>query len=674
MLSSKTTPKDMKLIRNAVGESFACVQALPFEYKIDGILYHGIPEAFSPKSSFRLIDANIAETVYTGIVPGANLDIRVEILEYRDYPVYEWTVFFANHCTEDSGIISDFYGCKADFPLENVRVYHNNGDSCIREGLETSITELKANESLHIGTKNGRSCDGALPYFKVMGENCGYVLSVGWPGQWTADFTAKENGFEFAAKQQYTRFYLNPGETARSPRMTVMAFEGDDERGTNVWRRWFMAHVLPRSRGSALGPKVSLANNGGGEEFTCATEENQLYAINKLIERGVKPDIWWIDAGWYPCRDENGERHWVRTGDWSVDSERFPNGLKPVGDLCEKYSIQLLLWFETERIMLDCWPKDYPKDHILCLKEHTDDAFFKNTGLLDLGNNECREWITELIDKIIRESGVKVYRQDFNGVPFPLDWWLQNETEDRRGITENLHITGYLRMWDDLLMRNPDLWIDSCSSGGRRNDLEAMRRAVPLHPTDYGYGDHPVKQAFETAWFSWTPYFRGIALSWDDEDGNYNTGKPYAHGFDSYAAHCALAPVYTFGAQADSSDEEFQIALAFKKIWDKAAPYTLTGNFYLLTELRKSSEDYFSIQFYDEDDESGIIQVIRNTRCEKESVTVFPRQFEEGEVYLFESPEFNGSFEATGKEIIQNGFTVSIPKRSGEIWFYKVKK
>jgi alpha-galactosidase len=32
---------------------------------------------------------------------------------------------------------------------------------------------------------------------------------------------------------------------------------------------------------------------------------------------------------------------------------------------------------------------------------------------------------------------------------------------------------------------NPQLRIDSCASGGRRNDLETMRRAVPLWRSDY---------------------------------------------------------------------------------------------------------------------------------------------------------------------------------------------
>ena len=82
-------------------------------------------------------------------------------------------------------------------------------------------------------------------------------------------------------------------------------------------------------------------------------------------------------------------------------------------------------------------------------------------------------------------------------------------------MNENLHVQGYLQYWDDLLARNPGLWIDSCASGGRRNDLETMRRSVPLHYTDFGYGDHPVKLSFHHVLFEWLPYFKEVTLSWD---------------------------------------------------------------------------------------------------------------------------------------------------------------
>ncbi len=62
---------------------------------------------------------------------------------------------------------------------------------------------------------------------------------------------------------------------------------------------------------------------------------------------------------------------------------------------------------------------------------------------------------------LIKDNGIKIYRQDLNFEP--LEYWRKNEAEDRQGINENLHVQGYLKYWDDLLARNPGLWIDSCA-------------------------------------------------------------------------------------------------------------------------------------------------------------------------------------------------------------------
>jgi alpha-galactosidase len=62
--------------------------------------------------------------------------------------------------------------------------------------------------------------------------------------------------------------------------------------------------------------------------------------------------------------------------------------------------------------------------------------------LLDLGNEEARQWLTEHVTRLIREQGIDLYRQDFNMEPLP--YWRAKDTPDRQGITEIKHVTGYL--------------------------------------------------------------------------------------------------------------------------------------------------------------------------------------------------------------------------------------
>ena len=96
---------------------------------------------------------------------------------------------------------------------------------------------------------------------------------------------------------------------------------------------------------------------------------------------------------------------------------------------------------------------------------------------IKFGDCTARKGITNYIDQIIKKEGIDCYRQDFAG-NWPAD------TADRQGINENKYVTGMIAFWDELLRRNPNLLVDMCSGGGRRNDLEAMRRAIPLWYSD----------------------------------------------------------------------------------------------------------------------------------------------------------------------------------------------
>ena len=106
-------------------------------------------------------------------------------------------------------------------------------------------------------------------------------------------------------------------------------------------------------------------------------------------------------------------------------------------------------------------------------------------------------------------------------------------------------VLGYLKLWDTLRERHPGLWVDSCASGGRRNDLESMRRGVPLHYTDVGYGNHPIKQMQHRLHFEWIPYFRALIPQSCNPGGSFfitkirmsivNTGidNPNQHAFSA---------------------------------------------------------------------------------------------------------------------------------------------
>ena len=665
-INTQTNENDMNLCRKLTGDFFDSPEKLPISYLYGGKEYNGLPE--NSIISKRFIDANIIETVMLGVI--GDLQIKAECLTYRDYPVVEWTVYFS--CVsgkEKTEIIENVLSADIFFESQTAPVLvHNNGDFYSKDGYTVNRTVLDENAVFTQSPAGGRPCDTAFPYQRVLFDDFGVNISIGWPGQWACEYKGRKDGFIFKAGQQVSHTYIKSGEIFRTPRMTLMFFNGDEIRGINIWRRWFNAHITPRHKGDILQPKSVLCDNNGGVEWLEGTEKNQLESIAYVKENFPGAKLWWIDAGWYPCRNAEDKKEWPVTGDWRPDPERFPNGLKPVGQACKDAGMELLVWFEPERVHINSkLSKEHP-EWMLAKKSEDNWSY-----LLNLTNPDCFKWLCETISNLIKESGISCYRQDFNFEP--LKYWRENEDDDRQGMIENLYIQKYLEYWDYLLMNIPDLWIDSCSSGGRRNDLETLRRSVPLHPTDYGYGYHHINQAFRHTLHSWIPFTRAWTGSWDKDNEYYNHDDYYAAdtpSLDNFKLINGFGVLSFIAGVPELKYLSGQIPYVMKLhgIWEKCSEMQLKGDFYALTENHRDNTKWTVFQFDCPEKNKGVFQVLRNNQSKDESLTIKPHGFRDKCKYLVSNEETGETLELCGEEINKTGVTFTQPARSGAIWFY----
>lgn len=676
-----TKAEDMKKSLAWLTRHFSSAADLPISFVLDGKAITGIPTEWRPVSLRRLVDANIVERVFEGTDTATGLNLRVECTEYKDYPVIEWVAWFTNQGTQPTPMLSDILAMNAALSGSAPAVYHCNGDYYSEDGYTPTETPLSAGGELRFVPNGGRPCDGAFPYYRILFKDGGHSIAVGWPAQWAIQFNGLQDGVQVQAGQQMTNLRLLPGERIRTPRMTILSWVGDSTRAVNMWRRWFLAHILPRPNGQPMAPLLACAATEEGEEFTAATAENQIRFMDRFKQLGFNFDVWWIDAGWYPCYNKEHERRWWRTGTWEPDPERFPNGLKPVSDWAAQYGADFLLWFEPERVQPDT-KLDVEHPEWLLKTQNNDN------GLLNLGDPEVRQWVTDHYCRLIQDNGIKIYRQDHNFPP--LNHWRTNDAEDRQGMNENLYVQGYLQFWDDLLARNPGLWIDSCASGGRRNDLETMRRSVPLHYTDYGYGEHPVKLAFHRTLYEWIPYFKECTLSWDvsSQASQTSGGAGWDGGsggstsvvvarerfdvqIDSFSYHCGMAPMLFATLDIRRDDYDFALATKMIDIWRRAAPLMLYGDYYPHTPFHRSAQAWVVRQFDDPIAGHGLVQGIRLQAAPQESTTVHLQGIHADAQYTFENMESGETRDVAGAALQRDGFSFALPARSGAIWFYR---
>ncbi|MCY2990495.1 MAG: alpha-galactosidase [Planctomycetota bacterium] len=607
---------------------------LPFTFVLGGQASDSLLANWPRKTDSRQLPQDRTQHTFTWSDAKTGLEVRCVAVQYADFPVVEWTVYLRNTGSENTPLLEHIQAL--DTRLERAAegeflLRHHKGDTCAPDLYQPLETVLAPQASHRFVPGGGRPTNGVFPYYNLVLPGGGLTLVVGWPGQWAATFARDaERGLRITAGQELTHLVLQPGEEIRTPLIALMFWEGTDpQRTQNLWRRWMIAHNLPRTKAGKLPPPIMPGNTSLEFNEMCdASEENQKYFIDRYVEERVKIDHWWMDAGWYPC---NG---WPQTGTWEPDLKRFPQGLRAISDHARPQGIKTLVWFEPERVAGGTWlALNHPE-------------WLLGGTLLNLGNPVARQWLTDHVDRVLREQGIDLYRQDFN--MDPLDFWRRNDAPDRQGLTENLHVQGYLAYWDALRQRHPNLIIDSCASGGRRNDLETLRRAVPLHPTDYNYSHLAAKQAFHHSLFQWIPYFGSNTVPVDNVD---------AYGFRS--GH-ALGVVLGYDLRRKDLDYDL-----LRKLTDEVRLATryYYADYYPLTPYSLSEDAWLAWQFHQPETGEGVVEVFRRPRSAEASLALKLRGLDAAAVYEMQNTDLEGSTRATGRELLERGLQVRLPRR-----------
>ncbi|MEN6338101.1 MAG: alpha-galactosidase, partial [Phycisphaerales bacterium] len=491
----------------------------PFSFVCGGKPSSDLLKTWKVSRDIRQLDSQRTQHTLTYADPSTGLQVRCVLVMYGDFPTVEWTLYFKNTGSADTPIIEKIQALDIRIDRSGEReflLHHNVGSPANGNDYGPLETPLGPGVRKHLGGSGGRPTNTDWSYFNLEWGGEGMIVAVGWPGQWAAEFVRDgARDLSLSASQELTHFKLLPGEEVRSPLVVLQFWKGQWIASQNVWRRWMMAHSMPKPDGVLPPAKLFASSSRQYNEMIDANEARQILFIDRYAQEDIKLDYWWMDAGWY-IHHGGG---WPRVGTWEVDPARFPRGLRAVSDYAHSKGLKILVWFEPERVAAGTWLAENHPEWILGGAKG---------GLLNLGNDAARQWLTDHVDRLLTEQGIDLYRQDFN--MDPLNNWRSADAADRQGITEIKHVTGYLAYWDELIRRHPGLLIDSCASGGRRNDIETMRRAVPLWRSDYAY-EATGHQCMTYGLSLWLPY-HGTGTVATRNASYYGSGRtpvePYA--------------------------------------------------------------------------------------------------------------------------------------------------
>ncbi|MFH0761343.1 MAG: alpha-galactosidase [Bacteroidota bacterium] len=578
---------------------------------------------------------------------------------YLDFPAVEWTVRFRNGPSGNSPVLESVKAIdqKFSFALEGkVTLYHSKGSSAERSDFQETADLIGAGRNIRMAPMNGRSSNRtAFPFFNVsMPGNQGILTAIGWTGKWYADVKQADNkSWSLEAGMDRLKLFLYPDEEIRTPEICLMFWKGEDRlAGHNLFRQFVLKHHSRQINGTFAEPPLSFTLGYGGpppcDLFNCITEKYCVAMVERHQQFGLVPEVFWIDAGWYAgCG-----AWWTHAGNWTVDSTRFPNGLKPVTDAIHQAGSKLLLWFEPERVAAGTLFDKLPSDYLIripdTLKNPDIVNYDSDMALFNLGNPEACRWLTEYISNFIRENGIDHYRQDFNFDPTP--YWNYNDPKDRTGISEIRHIEGLYRFWDGLLGNFPNLIIDNCASGGRRIDLETVSRSTPLLVTDYNSLEHSGHQSHTYGLNLYLP-LHGVGCA---EPTRYSLRSEMSSGLVIiWDLTNATAPL----SRMDSLFDDFK----------RLRPYYYGDYYPLVPNVNITSDSiWMAYELNRPDQGDGIVMAFRRPLCSTDSLSVKLHGLEPEKQYIV-TIEDSGVVTTQNGEKLMQGLLLECSEKPGSL-------
>ena len=342
-------------------------------------------------------------------------------------------------------------------------------------------------ESLQVGkrvieSRRGSTGVEANPWFAIdrssdTDESHGPVWfgELGWSGSWrfTIERTSSDqcrvvggfNPFDFS-------YRLAPGESLETPPFFAGFTDAGLGAASRILHQFQLQQILPGHPHARTRPV--LYNSWEATEFN-VNEAGQMALAEKAARLGVERFV--MDDGWFGQRNDDH----AGLGDWYVNPQKFPRGLKPLIDRVHSLGMDFGLWVEPEMVNPDSdlyrkhpdWAMNFPG------RPRTEG---RNQLVLNLARDDVKEYVFSWLDRLVTDNDIALLKWDYNR-----NWsepgWPEAPLADQKKIWVR-YVQNLYDILDRLRSKHPRLEIEGCSGGGARVDLGMMRRVDQFWPSD----------------------------------------------------------------------------------------------------------------------------------------------------------------------------------------------
>ena len=399
--------------------------------------------------------------------------------------------------------------------------------------------------------------------------------ALAWSGSWR--FTVEVNQLDFVRitggfNPFDFRYKLNPGEHLETP----VFYGGYSDHGlggaSRVLHRFEIANVLPQAPNPK--PRPVIYNSWEATEFK-VDEPGQVALAEKAASIGV--DRFVIDDGWFGQRKTDH----AGLGDWYVNAEKFPNGLKPLIDKVHGLGMDFGLWVEPEMVNPDSDLYRKHPDWVLNFPGRPRSEQ-RNQLVLNLARSDVKDYVEGFLDKLLTENDIAFLKWDYNRNWSEPGWDQVPADQQQRVYIE--YIRNLYAILGDLRKKHPQVEIESCSGGGGRVDLGILHYTDEVWPSD---NTDPFDRLSMQDGFSYA-YPPQIMMAWVTESPHWLNGRSTSL---SYRMLSSMQGSLGIGANLNHwTAEDFATAKRLIAAYHAVQPTIVQGDLYRLISPRDGSE------------------------------------------------------------------------------------
>lgn len=356
--------------------------------------------------------------------------------------------------TADKYFLTHFYGSWArEMQVDREMLTHGTKVIESKKGVRTTHTE---NPSFMLSLDT-----------ETFDENHGEVIAgaLAWSGnfrlQFQMDETSRLNilaGINPYASERR----LDKGETFITPPMIYTYSScgaGQASRNLHDWARKWWCHDT-----SVMCPTLLNSWEGAYFDFNTKTITDM---IDDTKEMGL--ELFVLDDGWFGTQYKRDSAT-QGLGDWSVNTEKLPEGIGYLADYAHKAGLKFGIWIEPEMVNPKSELASTHPDWIV-KADGREVTTIRSQWLLDLTNPQVQDFVFGVFDSTMQLGDIDYIKWDANR---HVESFGSEYLEDQSSFFVD-YVQGFYSVMKRIREKYPDVLIQACASGGGRVEYGALK-------------------------------------------------------------------------------------------------------------------------------------------------------------------------------------------------------